>query len=291
MNDDSSEARNSTAFAISSGSPKRPIGHVHEAARGPLGVLGEQLLEQRGVHRAGAQRVDAHALAGELHAELAGHREHAALGRGVGDLRGRRAHHRDERRGVDDRAALLLEHVGQRGLAAQVDAGQVDLLHPPPGLEVGVEDRVVVGRADAGVVEGDVDRAVGVLRRSEERVDLAPCRSRRRARTSRRPRRRAPRPARRRASSSMSPMTTLAPSSTNRRTVARPMPEQPPVTTATRPSMRPANSCSFPCRGLDGLDRRRVVRLPSQVAMKTFFSSVNAYGASGPSSRPRPDCL
>src|SRR5689334_17983205 len=32
----------------------------------------------------------------------------------------------------------------------------------------------------------------------------------------------------------MSPMTTFAPSSTNRRTVARPMPEPPPVMTETR---------------------------------------------------------
>ncbi len=67
---------------------------------------------------------------------------------------------------------LLLEHVGQRRLAAQVDAGQVDLLHPAPGVEVGVEDRVVLGRGDAGVVERDVDRAVGVLRGPEQRVDL-----------------------------------------------------------------------------------------------------------------------
>jgi hypothetical protein len=38
----------------------------------------------------------------------------------------------------------------------------------------------------------------------------------------------------------MSPITTRAPSSTKRRAVARPMPEHPPVTTATLPSMRPA---------------------------------------------------
>ena len=80
---------------------------------------------------------------------------------GVGDLRGRRAHHRHERRGVDDRAAALLAHVRDDRLAAQVDAGQVDLLHPPPGVEAGVQDRVVVGRGDAGVVERDVDAAVG----------------------------------------------------------------------------------------------------------------------------------
>ncbi|MDX6367208.1 MAG: hypothetical protein QOK30_2284, partial [Nocardioidaceae bacterium] len=95
-----------------------------------LGVLGEELLEQRRVHRAGTQRVDADALAGELDAELARHGEHAALRGAVGDLRRRGAHHGDERRGVDDRPALLLQHVGQHRLAAQVDAGEVDLLHP-----------------------------------------------------------------------------------------------------------------------------------------------------------------
>jgi hypothetical protein len=41
---------------------------------------------------------------------------------------------------------------GSAGLAAQVDAGQVDLLHRGATLEVGVEDRVVLGRGDAGVV-------------------------------------------------------------------------------------------------------------------------------------------
>ena len=74
-------------------------------------------------------------------------------------------------------------------------------------------------------------------------------------------------------------MTTLAPSSTNRRTVARPMPEQPPVMTATLP-------CDASCHVLVLL-----LVTSSQWAMKTFFSSVNACGASGPSSRPRPDCL
>jgi hypothetical protein len=51
-------------------------------------------------------------------------------------------------------------HHGQHRLAAEVDAGEVDLLHAPPRLDAGVEDRVVVGWRDAGVVEGDVDRPV-----------------------------------------------------------------------------------------------------------------------------------
>ena len=145
---------------------------VHEAPRGPLGVAREQLLQQRGVHRSRAERVDAHAVAGELHAELARHRQHAALGGRVGDLRGGRTHHRDERRGVDDRPPALLDHDRQHGLAAQVDAGEVDLLHLAPRLEVGVEDRVVLRRRDAGVVEGDVDGAEGLLGRGEQPVDV-----------------------------------------------------------------------------------------------------------------------
>ena len=103
---------------------------VHQPPRRALGVLGEQFLQQRRVHRSGAQRVDPDALARVLHAELARHRQHAALGRGVGDLRRRRSHHRDERRGVDDRALLRGHHVPQRGLAAEEHRLEVDVLHP-----------------------------------------------------------------------------------------------------------------------------------------------------------------
>ena len=61
-------------------------GQVDQAAGGPLGVLGEQLLEQGGVDRARAERIDAYVAAGELNPQLARQGEHAALGRGVGDL-------------------------------------------------------------------------------------------------------------------------------------------------------------------------------------------------------------
>src|SRR3712207_7897481 len=60
--------------------------------RSRLLVGGVELAQQRGVDRPRAQRVDAHVLARELHAELARQRQHTALGRGVGDLRGRRPH-------------------------------------------------------------------------------------------------------------------------------------------------------------------------------------------------------
>jgi hypothetical protein len=42
-------------------------------------------------------------------------------------------------------------------LAAQEHASQVGVLHAPPGLERRVEHRRVAGRADARVVEQDVD--------------------------------------------------------------------------------------------------------------------------------------
>src|SRR4051794_3526575 len=71
--------------------------------------------------------------------------------------------------------------------------------------------------------------------------------------------------------SATSATTTLAPSDANRRAVSSPMPLAAPVMTATRPSNLPVTQTS--------------------VAMKTFLTSVNESRASGPSSRPSPDCL
>ena len=98
MNDASSLARNATAAAISSGSANRPIGTCTSRRAARSGSLANSSMQQRRGDRPGAQRVDPDALAGELHAQLAGHRQHPALARGVGDLRGGRAHQRDEAR-------------------------------------------------------------------------------------------------------------------------------------------------------------------------------------------------
>ena len=119
---------------------------MHESTCRTLGILGKQLDQQRSVDWARRERIDTNARTSELHAELAAHREHAALGRGVGDLRGGRGHGGNERSRVDDRALALLEHVGQHLLAAQVHTGEVDLLHATPGIDAGLEDRVIVGR-------------------------------------------------------------------------------------------------------------------------------------------------
>ena len=137
---------------------------VHEPAGGALGVLREQLLSSgvfTGPGQSALTRTPWRANCTPSSRVIAS--TPPLLG-GVGDLRGRRAHRRDERRRVDDRALALREHVRQHGLAAEVDRGQVDLLDPAPGVEPGVEDRVVVRRRDPGVVERDVDPAVRLVR-------------------------------------------------------------------------------------------------------------------------------
>src|SRR6185369_10172640 len=60
---------------------------------------------------------------------------------------------------VDNRAAASLEQVGDAVLAAEIDAARVHRLHALPRVEAGLEDRVVVGGGDAGVVVEDVDAA------------------------------------------------------------------------------------------------------------------------------------
>ena len=111
-------------------------------------------------------------LAGELDAQLARHRQHAALRRGVGDLRDGGAHHRHERGGVDDRPAAVVEQVRDAELAAQEDRLEVDVLHPVPGLDRGVEDRGVVLGRDAGVVEQHVDLPELLARLRVHALDL-----------------------------------------------------------------------------------------------------------------------
>ena len=64
------------------------------------------------------------------------------------------------------------QQVRQRVLAAQVDRREVHPLHPVPRLESGLEDGVVVGRADTGVVAADVDAAVAGGHLAVQRLDL-----------------------------------------------------------------------------------------------------------------------
>ena len=96
------------------------------------------------------------------------------------------------------------------------------------------------------------------------------------------------------ASSSRSTTATRAPSAAKRSHMARPMPLAPPVTTATRSdqaagvagsvSLMSLLSCVLQCGRAAG-------RAVYSELMKTFFTSLNASSASGPSSRPIPDCF
>ena len=133
-------------------------------------IVAQMREQERRLHRSRAERVDANALSGELHAELAAHREDGALRRGVRDLRGRCAEERDERGDVDDGAAAALEQVRDAVLAAEVDALRVHGLDAVPRVGLGLEDRRVVAGRDAGVVVEDVDAAEALLRRVVHRA-------------------------------------------------------------------------------------------------------------------------
>ena len=161
-------------------------------------------------------------------------------------------------------------HVGQHRLAAQVDRGQVDVLHPPPRLQAGVEDRVVVRRGDPRVVERDVDAAVGLDAPSRTSARCPPG-SVTSASTNKPPSSSAsafP------ASASRSTTTTVAPSDASRR------------------GGGPADAA-----GAAGDRRRRGLRSAPQplLSVSRCDEDVLELGeessASGPSSRPSPDCL
>ena len=109
MKEASSEARKAAADAISSGSAKRPIGTWTSRRAARSGSFANSSCRQGRVHRPGAEGVHSHALLGELHAELAGHRQDAALRGGVGHLRRGRSEDGDERGCVDHAAATVLE--------------------------------------------------------------------------------------------------------------------------------------------------------------------------------------
>src|SRR5919112_1745773 len=129
---------------------------VHEPALRFLRVLGENFLQKRCIHRTWTERVDAYPPSGELDPELAAEGQHATFRCGVGDLGGRRPHHGDEGGGVDDRPSASLQEVRYPILAAQVDALEVHVLDALPGFEPRLQNRVVVGWGDAGVVEEHV---------------------------------------------------------------------------------------------------------------------------------------
>ena len=203
MNSDRLLARNRIARAWSSGSPRRPTRRPDRPEVPAAGVEGlvVDLLRLREV---GPDAVDAHAAPGDVDGEALGEVDHRGLERAVHGI-GRVAARAFDRRHVDDRAALLLEHRRQERVRDPEDVEQVDLVELLPHLGLALVERphaqvvpdVVHEHVDASVraehvlpepVDVGVDAHVG-----GERVGVATARRRSR----RPPRTRLPRRCRR----------------------------------------------------------------------------------------------
>jgi hypothetical protein len=131
MKEESSEARNSAAFASSSARPSLPMGMW-------------------------TKRVATDPRPGVLDGDLSRHREHGTLRARVGRLGCGRAHPCDERCDVDDGTAAGVEHRRHPVLTAERDALHVDVERPVPHLLGRIGHRAVVGEHHAGVVVEDV---------------------------------------------------------------------------------------------------------------------------------------
>ena len=156
MKDDSSEARNRTALAISSGSPSLPMGTRFLIASTFSGSSRISWM-RGGVHGSGVDRVGPDAQLCVLDSRGLGEEAHGGLGRTVR----RRVRGRDDAVGrgeVDYRPVAVSAHLVQHRLCAQEYALGVDLHGQVP-----VFGRLVlyqVAPDEAGVVDQDVELAV-----------------------------------------------------------------------------------------------------------------------------------
>ena len=161
MNEDSSDARNSAARAISSGRPSRPMGMCTSRRCRRTGSASSSA--SRGVSIGpGHSGVGPDARPGVLDGQLTGEGEDAPLRRRVGHLRRRRPHQGHERGHVHDGAAARVDHGRDRRPAAEPHPLQVDLHHSVPRRRGRVEHAAVVAGKDPGVVEQDVQATEGV---------------------------------------------------------------------------------------------------------------------------------
>src|SRR3712207_2873854 len=119
----------------------------------PVHVL---VLDQRGVHVGGVDRVDPDPVRGQFLGQAAHEPDDAVLGGDVGgDVR--HATQPESRADQDDRAAVTVgPEVRDDRLGREEDAGEVDLQHVPPLLSGGLGD-LVRRDADPGVGGGDVE--------------------------------------------------------------------------------------------------------------------------------------
>jgi hypothetical protein len=139
------------------------------AARLRVGGLVDALLQQGRQSRAGADAVDADAVAGMVDRQRLCQLHHPALGRDI-DRQARRAD-QAEFGGDGDDGALRWAQQGQGGARAQDGAAQVDRDHRVDFLDADL----LQGAApvDAGVVDQDVEAAEAVGDRVEQRRDAA----------------------------------------------------------------------------------------------------------------------
>ena len=202
-----SEARNTAAPAISSGSPMRRSGGRGLGRAQTLRIV-PQRLGEIGLDQAGRDAVHADAVLAELDREIAGELHVGSL-RDVVGADHRRAHQSADRRDDDDRSVLALDH-----------ARRDELHQPMVGDDVIVEDlaELLVGdaaerpviRVRRGVADEDVDRPDRLLRRLDQLGEVRLRRDRRGdrhrlARAAGRLDPRAPQPRRRRSCATRSP--------------------------------------------------------------------------------------
>mmetsp|Transcript_13146 Transcript_13146/g.52661 ORF Transcript_13146/g.52661 Transcript_13146/m.52661 type:complete len:392 (-) Transcript_13146:37-1212(-) len=144
--------------------------HVHEPALSLVFRI-EKVLEERRVEGARAERVDANIFSRVDDRELARDRQHRTLGRGVRELRRRRAQEPDERRRVDDRSAPGAPQRRDAVLAAVPDALDVDVERAVPRGVLGVHGVVIRPEHDPRIVEHHVERPEGGFGRVDGRRD------------------------------------------------------------------------------------------------------------------------
>ena len=223
MNEASSEARKRTAPAISSGSATRPSGVLVDHRRGRL--LREHVRELC-LHVARRDDVRADVPRPELARERLGEADDPGLRRGVVRL-APVAVHADDRADVDDRPRALLHHRPGHCATRVEDRAEVRVDHRAPVVVGHAREQAVASQA--GVVDehvdvaGLVDEPLRVFGRRDVGLDRAAADLRRRATR--------PRPCR-----SDSRRRPRAPARASSSAIARPMPREAPVTSASFPS-------------------------------------------------------
>ena len=262
--DASSVTRKAVAAAMSSGRPMRRTGvrcscSSTAPAEPALRLVGPQ---HRRVDETGRDGVDGDALGSELEGQRLGQPDDGGLGGHVGGHVGLTA--LGARRGdVDDPAPAGVEHVGDHHLAAVVGAREVDRVDPLPRVEVDLEERAEL--LQAGVVDEDRGCTEALRRRGRRPPPRRPGRSRRPRRRSAVP----PAAVMAAAASSAeavlrSSTATAAPSAASRTLMASPIPEPPPVTTATLPLKAPDASAGAGVAHWIGSSPAKVVRCMSR---------------------------